>query len=290
MQTGILWGDVSVVIVTYNSAAVIGTCLARIGPAARIIVVDNASADDTVAVVRAAAPSARVIQFSQNQGFGTAVNRGMADVETPFALPLTPDALLAEDTLGWLAEALGDCPRAALAAPVLINGRGQIDLTVMGPSELHHVPADSMPEGAFCTWFVNGAACLWRMEAWRTVGGFDEKYFLYNEDADLCLRTARAGYALVVEPKAAAQHAGGRSAAPSAEVRRLKDWHQVWSNLYFSTKFGDAASVRRFGWRQMTRLAMKGLLYVVLLRWSRARSNFLKAGAAAAFLRGAPSH
>lgn len=289
MQTRTPWGDLTVVIVTYNSATAIAACLARVRHAARVIVVDNASHDDTVTVARAALPTVEVVALPRNEGYGTAANRGMERIGTGLGLLVTPDALLEDGALDRLAAALTGDPQAALTAPLLTGAQGRPDLAVMGPGERTHRAMVETPDGPFCSWFVNGAVCLWRMEAWRQVGGFDEAIFLYCEDLDLCLRTSRAGLSMVVEPAARAGHAGGRSTTPNPAVQRLKDWHQIWSHLYLAAKHGDPAAAKVEGRAMAIRYALRGLLYVLLLRKRRVRDNFLKAGAALTFLRGRPA-
>lgn len=281
---------VTAVVVTFNSAAVVAECLAALGPVAKVVVVDNGSADDTLAVALRARPGIEIVQTGRNMGYGAAANRGMARVETEFGLLVTPDALLQGDALARLAAAADAFPEAAIVAPYLHGADGRLDLPVMGPREHNHRPAAVIPEGPFCTWFVTGAVWLVRAAAWRRLGGFDEAIFLYNDDAELCLRVTRAGFALVVLPDAAARHLGGRSTPSSRRVRWLKDWHMTWSHLYLENKHGDAGAARGLARAQVVRHALRALLYAALLRPAKVQGNLAKALGAWAFLRGRPSH
>ncbi|MEK9753102.1 MAG: glycosyltransferase family 2 protein [Rhodospirillaceae bacterium] len=281
-------GELTVVVVTYNSAHAIFSCLQSLPPAVPKIVVDNASTDDTRRLVETF-PAVTVVANATNVGFGRANNQGFQAVTTPYALMLNPDTEVSGQAIERLLETARKYPDAAIAAPRLVRANGEVEMRVMGPHEHHHAEAPFAPAGPFCTWFVTGAAWLCRMDALNKVGGFDENIFLYNEDVDLCLRLARAGYSLVVDPDAVIGHKGGGSVAPSDETQLRKDWHQTWSHFYLASKYGDAAEARREAWRLWFQRGSKGLFYLLMLRFRRARGNFTKAQAAWWFLRGGPA-
>ncbi len=283
------WDRVSVVLVTYNSRHVVASCLDQLASARRLIIVDNASDDDTVDIIRRQRPDARVIVNPANYGYGTAANQGFAWVDTDYALSLNLDTLIADSVVSRLMAAMDADPHPGIVSPVLLNAKGRIDLAVMGPREHNHHPLGTMPEGDFCTWFVTGCAVLFRMSAWRAVGGFDERFFLYSEDLDLCLRMTRAGHGILVLGDVSAVHLGGQSSRPSWRVRWRKDWHMTWGHLYIESKWGDAAVTRAQAWRLVGRHGLKALLYVLLARPRRRLGNLARAHAAAAFLRGRPA-
>lgn len=290
-MTGIPFRDrVTAVVVTYNSAGVVRTCLEGLASVGQVVVVDNGSVDQSLDVAIRARPDIHVISNGANLGYGAAANRGARQAQTEFILMVTPDAFVGEATIAALVAAADACPTAAIVAPFLYSAEGKLDLAVMGPRERNHHPAAVEPEGDFSTWFVTGAVWLVRRAVWQKVGGFDEAIFLYNDDADLCLRMTRAGYGLLVLPRIHAQHLGGRSTPPSRHVRRLKDWHQVWSHLHLERKHGDPAAARRLAWKQATVHGLRAFLYVLLLRPKKVDGNFTKAHAALSFLLGRPSH
>ncbi len=280
------WQDVTVVVVAYNSGHAIGACLKSLGPGAKVVVVDNASTDDSTAVVETAMPGATIVRNAENVGFGTAVNRGFARAATKYVLLLSPDTTIDEDALGRLIAATEANPEAAIVAPLLKDSAGRIELSTMGPGEHNHRPADFAPDGALCTWFAMAAVWLCRLEHWRTVGGFDEKIFLYGEDADLCLRTTKAGFSIVVVPDAVALHLGGQSSRKTWKSRWVRDWHMTWGHLYLEKNHGDAAKAANEARHLFRRHGARAILYFLLLRWGRAMGNWAKASAARAFLKG----
>lgn len=271
---------VTAIIITYNSSAVIADCLAALGPIRSVIMVDNASSDDSCARARTARPDARILENPRNEGYSVAANRGAMLVETPYLLTITPDALLDAGALEILVRAAEANPNAALVAPLTFDPQDRPDLSAMGPSEINHRPLPETPAGPYCTWFVTAAVWLWRMSAWRALGGFDEAIFLYNNDAEFCIRATRAGYALVVVPEARARHLGGRSTPVTSRIQLRKDWHQVWAHLYLERTHGDAVAADRLALRQIFRFAGKALFYALVFRWRRAAGNAVKVDAA----------
>ena len=107
----------TVVTVTHFSRAVIGACLASLPPGIAVVLTDNASTDDTVAIARRTAPQARITENAVGVGFGNAANQGFAHASTEFVLLLNPDATLDSETLPRLLEALGLCPSDSLPPP-----------------------------------------------------------------------------------------------------------------------------------------------------------------------------
>jgi len=281
--------QVTVVIVTYNSAHVIGQCLKAIDPALPIILIDNGSADGTCEIARQARPDSRIVVNPVNVGFGCAVNQGFNLAETAYGLLLAPDAVLSADAPAALLDAACAYPEAAVLAPICHGAAGVPELSVMGPGERRHRPLDQIPAGDFCTWFVTGAVLLCRLDAWMRIGGFDSGIFLYNEDAELSLRMGRAGCPMVIVAAAAATHLGGKGVAPTRRHRWLKDWHMTWSHLYVEGKHGDPILARREARALLVRHGLKTLFYCLVPRPARARGNFAKAHAAWWFLKGRPA-
>lgn len=256
-------GRVTVVIPAYRSAGVIGACLAaaRAAGADRVVVVDNASPDETAAVAGAA--GATVLRQERNGGFGAACNRGLAAVETDFAVLLNPDAELAPDALAELLAAADRYPDAGLLGPLIrgADGTWEPSHNVALPDRraIQRRRGDPQPEGDLCASFLSGAVLLVRMAAHRAVGGFDERIFLYYEDDDLCLRHVRAGWSLVLAPAAACIHQGGASSGGSRRIAAIKHRHMAWSRLYFASRHEGGAA--RMAWAALARHGLKSALY-----------------------------
>lgn len=227
-------GTLDVIVVTYHSRDWIADCLDSIpravgGRRTRVLVVDSASADDTVERV-VAHGGAEVLVCPENRGFAAAVNRGMAVTRGVYSLLLNPDASLGVAALERLVERLDREPGLAAVAPATIDGRGtaqpvaQAQPTLGGElartfavfgRQLGLRRPDQLGPHEPPGW-LSGACLLLRRAAWRRVGPFDAGYFLYFEETDWCRRALHKGYSLAVVEEALAVHAGGASSAGDA--------------------------------------------------------------------------
>ena len=273
------------VLVTYNSTLVIEDCLTSLSKAPNIIVVDNASTDDTCEIIANRFPRVHVVRNSFNNGFGAGVNQGMAKVRTTFAFYFSPDAILMDNAIEILVNTALRSPNYALIGPLLQRPNEEIELYVMGPNEICHAPISHFPSGPFSTWFIMGGFFLTPMSIWRKIGGFDERIFLYSEDMDLSLRTRKHGYGILIDPAARVIHSSGQSSRLTWSVRWRKDWHQTWSRLYVTAKHGLNDNVRYEAWGIVQKHFLMALLYLFLIRPDRVRGNLAKACGALKFLK-----
>ena len=189
--------SVTIIVVAFNSAAILAECLASIPADMPVVVVDTASTDASSAVAKAARADARVIRTPRNLGFGRGANAGFAVVETAFGLLLNADARLMPGVLEVLCAAAQRYPDAGLLAPEIFGDDGALQFGHALPHTPAHKRYLPMPAGDCCMDYVGGSAMFFRMSAFRALGGFDDAIFLYGEDDDICLRMAAAGHALV---------------------------------------------------------------------------------------------
>ena len=234
-------GDITPVLVTYNSAAILPWSLPALAGCAEVVIVDNASRDDTVERARALLPQARIIRAGGNLGFGRANNLGIAAVRTAYALLLNPDARLAPGALQALHEAAARYPEAAIVAPVLYDAPGVVGDFFRGPFGAPAAKPAPEPAGDLCADFVTGAAMLLNLARLRDVGLFDPWFFLYFEDDDLCLRVRRAGHPIVVAQAARVEHHVRQSSAPSARTTWRRAYCMTLSKLYLIRKLEGTA-------------------------------------------------
>ncbi|WP_436758522.1 glycosyltransferase [Streptosporangium sp. V21-05] len=231
----------AVVIVTYSSGKVVEGCLrsldaalADAGPA-RVVVVDNASADDTVERVRAVAPEAEVIQTGRNAGFAAGVNAGIAAADGCDVLVLNPDIRLAPGSVLLLRQALA-LPGTGIAAPRLTGETGTLHLSMrrrptvpralgealLGGNRAGRIPAlgelvvdPAAYDSPQVVDWVAGAAWMISRACLDALDPLDERYFLYSEETEYMLRAGEAGFAVRYEPRAVAVHLGGEQSTSS---------------------------------------------------------------------------
>ncbi|MFI4947135.1 MAG: glycosyltransferase family 2 protein [Burkholderiales bacterium] len=248
---------VAVVVVSYETRETLLEGLAALAsePDASVVVVDNASSDGSAAAVRARFPSVRLIANPENVGFARACNQGARDSRAPFLLFLNPDATLAPGSLTTLAALLQARPRVGAVGPRTRSANGDIQVST-GPdlsllSEIRQrrlvrgvalrdaavlVEAEGLHAVEREADWVSGACLLIRREVFDAVSGFDERFFLYEEDADLCRRVREAGFNVLYSPAAEACHALGRSMARDPGRARLE--YQRSHLLYYRKHCG----------------------------------------------------
>jgi GT2 family glycosyltransferase len=228
-----------VVIVTYNSADVIGDCVASLADQGvtltDVVVVDNASSDKSLAVAADAEHlPVRTIQTGRNGGYAAAINAGISvlDLSTLDAvLVLNPDCRLAPGCLRVLASALRR-PGVGIAVPLMLNPDGSLQPSIRhapsvgralaeaalgrlatrlgGPGGLGELVTDPRPHArpGPVAW-ATGAAMLLARQTIEQVGPWDESFLLYSEETDFCLRAADHGLVTWYEPAAVLEHIGG---------------------------------------------------------------------------------
>jgi GT2 family glycosyltransferase len=238
----------AIVIVSFNAAADLAACLDSLlaAPPAmphEIVVVDNASTDDSRAVVEAR-PAVRLIALPSNVGFARANNVGIRVSGGDLVLLLNSDTIVPPGAVDGLAAALHTVDRAAAAGPRLVDGEGRPELSfgdMVGPfAELRQkrlLAAAGRGEAAAlaeierrtsrpCTpdW-VSGACLLVTRADAEAVGLLDERYFIYLEDVDFCAALRARGRRIVFTPEVTVTHLRGRSrrAAPGATDRAYRD-------------------------------------------------------------------
>ncbi len=288
------WARTTVVAVTHNSGHVIGACLDSVRPAARILIIDNASHDDCLAIVAATVPGVEVVRNTVGLGYGNGVNQGLEKVETEFALLINPDATLEPGALESLVEEADRYPQAGILAPTIRNPDGDIELSHdAGLFQRARLPVDRMgetaPEGPCCADFLSGAVTLMRMAALRDAGFYDPAIFLYYEDDDICLRLRAAGYALILVPEAVARHRGGGSVKPGWQSHWEKFFHMAWSRLYIEAKYGEPTGPTRLGWLNVARYGVKALGYGLLFNPKKAVRDGARCAGTLAYLMGRPA-
>ncbi|MFG1462347.1 glycosyltransferase family 2 protein [Xanthobacter sp. DSM 24535] len=233
---------VSVVLVSYNSGAVISRAVASVPGGCEVIIVDNASPEGCGFMDELTRP-ARLIAQPRNTGFGSACNAGARAAQGEYVFFLNPDAALASGALDRLVAA----ERAygpAIVMPSILSENGR-------PMRKEGSILEPVPRGArlkaeeiagdYCTRFVHGAAFLMKRDLFLDLGGFDEQIFLYHEDDDLALRALARDLPIVVVPMAVVSHAGGKSSAPSWRSTFAINRYKKRSEVYVRRKYGQPA-------------------------------------------------
>lgn len=196
----------SVVVVSYNSQFWLEKHLSFYLGCEQLIIVDNASSDTTCDYIAATLSNALLIQNSENRGFGAACNQGIAASSTPYVVLLNPDCVCTHNALDTLLTIAQSSQTIAIVAPQVLTKLGVPEVSYRMGLPAWPAKDDTPAQGLLCVEFVTGACFMMNKALTDTVHGFDETYFMYYEDEDLCLRLRSAGYSILVEPASQVQH------------------------------------------------------------------------------------
>lgn len=250
--------ELSIVVVSFNSRAVLPACLAALGPdlRARTVVVDNGSGDGTPQIVRRNFPTVRLIETERNLGFGGGCNVGLSASNSEFALVLNPDVEISPEAVSALIIHGRSHPEAGIIAPKLENPDGtrqfscrtaqSIAHVVLRRSPLGDLPLlarhlqkhlmTTLPAGNFvASDWVLGACMLLRRSDLLAIGGFDDEFFLYCEDLDICLRFWQNQREVHYLPHIVAKHEYQR-ASRGLNISKLSTRHHIRSFAYYARK------------------------------------------------------
>jgi GT2 family glycosyltransferase len=250
--------DLSICIPTLQAKDVLRECLRSIYAhthcAFEIIVVDNASRDGTVEMLRDELPAVRVIVNATNVGFARAINQALRASQGRYALLLNNDTLVLPDALDRLVAFADAHPEIGICGPKILNRDGTLQkqcrrsfatpwdlfcyfsglstlfprsplfarylMTYRDENETH--PADA----------VSGACMLIRRAVIEQIGLLDEQFFAYQEDTDYCFRAKRAGWQVYYYPQAQIIHYGGYGGSRAQPYRSIWEWHRSYFFYY----------------------------------------------------------
>lgn len=285
------------VIVTYNSAHVISSCLDPIydHEFIEVIVYDNCSTDETVDLLHANYPLLKVVEGDVNLGFSKAVNNASSLSKSPFILLLNPDAIISAETISSLTRRFDSDSDVAIVAPLLVEEQGTSRVVSAGRApnlsrmfahssglsefsdifpvfEGHYLIRKSVGSETRDVDWVSGGCLMIRRSWWNTVGGLTERWFMYAEDVDLCIRVASSGGRIQLVPSQQAIHAVGGS-SKGVDGRVNSAWIENLYDLYcWRISSGRTDS---FIWKVIvcSGFVSRSIIYKLLALMSRSRTN-----------------
>ena len=259
--------DLAVVVVNYNAGEYLTRCVSSVVEASGrlaldLVVVDNASCDGSATMAIERTPQARLMANATNLGLSAAWNQAARTVDAPWILFLNPDAAIRRGDLPGFVNAGANRPDVGLVGPMIRNPDGTVYESGRAfPGVVQAVahaflgpfwPANRFTQAYRQTdWdrgserevdWVSGAAMLLRRSAFEQVGGFDEAFWLYGEELDLCTRLREAGWKVLATPELEVLHVGGVSTGRSRQTHLM---HSRSIYRYYRKH-------RATGWRRTT--------------------------------------
>ncbi len=276
-----LRSDVSILVVSYNTREMTLACLRSVYEQTRdtpfeLIVIDNDSADGSADAIEREFPRARLIRSSENLGFARANNVAAREARGEYLLLLNPDTVVLERAIDRLVRFAHARPEAKIWGGRTLDGKGRLDpSSVWAEMTAWSAVCRGLGLSALCSGWslfngeampgwdrdserevdvVTGCLLLIRRDLWERLGGFDEGFFMYGEETDLCLRARGEGARPRMTPEATIVHYGGASEAVRwAKMVRLFCAKARLMGKHWGS-FGRTVGVWSLGWWALTRL------------------------------------
>ena len=255
--------ELTIIIVTFNSAEIIKKCLESFDISKyQVFVIDNNSSDKTVELVKNSFGSAIVIENSKNLGFGRANNIGLNQAQTPFALILNPDAQIRDIDIEICLKHLKNNPQIALASPYTLSSNSFENAII--PNR----------EAIIYTDFVVGGIMFMNLENVKKFGFFDEQLFMFAEDSVICDNSNLNGFKNAIFNDAFALHIGGKSSTKTLKTHYRRFWHLGWSKTKYKQKRKNKFNFIRSTLRIFLLYFCEGILYFILRNKEKSIQKF----------------
>ncbi len=225
--------DLTIIIVSFKSGEILDRCLDSIDDKYPVIIVENSLNKDLKNHVEKKYKNVECILPSENLGYGAANNVGINKAKTKYLLILNPDTILQNNTLDELLISAKKIKNFAILGPKIIEGdkinEKEINYNNLKKTETSIEKSIS---------YVKGFAIFINKEEFKDIGFFDENFFLYFEEIDLCKRVIKNGKKIYLAPNALVKHSGGQSHIKSINtpMELSRNWHWMWSTFYYYRK------------------------------------------------------
>jgi N-acetylglucosaminyl-diphospho-decaprenol L-rhamnosyltransferase len=219
------YDKITVVINTFNSEDKIQQCLKSIDPSVKVIIIENSNNLNFKNMVEKKYSNVNCFLAGQNLGYAKGNNFGLSKVKSDYALILNPDAFLIKGTLDRL----------------LVIANNFKDFSIIGPARQNeYVKLDlhKNEEDTFEVTTLKGFAMFLNIKQFKEIGFFDEKFFIYLEEIDLCKRLKKKNKKIYLDKKVIINHLGGSSHNEKInfEMELSRNWHWMWSTFYYNKK------------------------------------------------------
>jgi N-acetylglucosaminyl-diphospho-decaprenol L-rhamnosyltransferase len=257
--------DLTVIVVIFNSAHCLRENASFLRQLPNLIFVDNASSDDSLDFARKEITNAILISNRENKGFGAANNQAIRSAKTPYVFLLNPDCTISLTMLEKLLDYVQLYPDAAILAPQLLRKNGDIDISYRWPRS-YWESSGGASDAACCVGFVSGAAMLFNLKNSQQLA-FDESYFLYYEDDDLCQRIFEERSQIILIPDVKVTHElGGSVKYKKPFIQHFHGgYHMTQSEIIYISRYAGRSAAKSRKIRIAVSSLVKLLLAVLIL-------------------------
>ena len=251
---------ITIVITTYKSENKIINCLKSIDRNYRVVVVENSNNQNFKNEIEKKFTNVECVLAGQNLGYAKGNNLGLSKVQTEYALIINPDATLHKDTIKNFFKTTNIIKNFAIIGPATQDEKNLSN------------NLDSLTEVNF----VKGFAMFLNIKEFKEIGFFDENFFIYLEEADLCKRLKMNNKKIYVDPGILIDHQGGSSHDEeyNFEMELSRNWHWMWSTFYYNKKYNGYFFAIKSVYKKMISSILKYTFY--LLSFNQKRSLIYK--------------
>ena len=248
--------DITVIITSFKSNDKIINCLKSINNQCKVIVVENSNDTKIKQMIESQFNNVNCILSGANLGYGRANNLGLKNVKTKYALILNPDATLEKSTL----------------ENFLILVKQNLDFAIIGPMEQEKSKSisliDKKNDSLIEVENVKGFAMFLNLEQFEQVGFFDENFFIYFEEIDLCKRLSKLNKKIYLSSEIKINHLGAQSHDDSInkKMELSRNWHWMWSTFYYHRKYKGFIVAFIITFPKLFSAVIKMIIYSLLMK------------------------
>ena len=247
------YSNITIVINTFKSELVIGDCLKSIPSEAKILVIENSNNIFFKNELEKKYNNIQCILTGDNLGYAKGNNLGLSKVSTKYALVLNPDAALGPDAL----------------AKLLITAKNFPDFAIIGPAKQDEYSLEDLnkdKDQVFQVKSLKGFAMFFNLDKFKDIGFFDENFFIYLEEIDLCKRLKKQNKKMYLDKEVIIHHIGGSSHNEKInfEMELSRNWHWMWSTFYFNKKHHGFFRAMLIVWRKFFSSLIKIIFYSMI--------------------------
>ena len=259
--------DITIIITSFHSDEIISKCLDSIDEKYPVIIVENSNNIKFKKDIEEKYKNVECIINNDNLGYGKANNIGISKTKTKYVLILNPDTLLLSDTLEKLMLAAKKIKNFAILAPTNVkeenlNENNQIEIKKSLDKNIKYSNIENSVDE------VKGFAMLLKLDEFENIGFFDENFFIYFEEIDLCRRAILKGKKIYKLFDVKVNHSGGRShnVSINTEMELSRNWHWMWSTFYYYKKYDGylLAFIKVF--RKFISSIFKSFFFAIILK------------------------
>ncbi len=274
-----IYNEITIITVLYNSSEIVESFFDSLKNF-KIIVVDNGKNEKILERIKNF-KNIQVISKNKNLGYGRAINFAFDNISTNFFLVLNPDLSIDISSIENMHKILNQYSDCGIVAPITFPDkdfygafpeRNLKNVDSSSAIKSRELLLDSKIEGELCVDVAKGCALLISAKHFENIGKFDEKYFLFWEEIDICRKFRLKKTSVIVTPKSKAQHNQGKSSKSNIQNFLIKTFHNEYSPLiYFNVQ-----KFTIYHFKKIAKYIFRGFSYLLILNIKKSMINFIK--------------